>query len=100
MGLLNRKVDLLQKIETDKTTYELKLNIIENCIYGVDIQSIATQISKLRFFITLICDFEKDPSKPNFGIPPLPNLETKFVTANTLVELKKNKKAELKFEAT
>ncbi len=100
MGLLNRIVDLLQKIETDKTTYELKLNIIENCIYGVDIQSIATQISKLRFFITLICDFEKDPSKPNFGIPPLPNLETKFVTANTLVELKKIKKGELKFVGT
>ncbi|MBR5972439.1 MAG: Eco57I restriction-modification methylase domain-containing protein [Paludibacteraceae bacterium] len=94
MGLLNRIVDLLQKIETDKTTYELKLNIIENCIYGIDIQSIATQISKLRFFISLICDFEKDASKPNFGIPPLPNLETKFVTANTLVKLKKIKEGE------
>ena len=100
MGLLNRIVDLLQKIETDKTTYELKLNIIENCVYGVDIQNIATQISKLRFFITLICDFEKDASKPNFGIPPLPNLETKFVTANTLVELKKIKKGEFKFAGT
>ena len=91
MGLLNRIVELLQKIETDKTTYELKLNIIENCIYGSDIQSIAAQITKLRFFISLICDCEKDASKPNFGIPTLPNLETKFVTADSLIGLKRRK---------
>lgn len=89
MGLLNRIVELLQKIETDKTTYELKLNIIENCIYGSDIQSIAAQITKLRFFISLICDCEKDATKPNFGIPTLPNLETKFVSANSLIAKKK-----------
>ena len=61
------------------------MKIIENCLYGCDIQSIAAQITKLRFFISLICDCERDPSKPNFGIPTLPNLETKFVTANTLI---------------
>ncbi|MBQ6771097.1 MAG: Eco57I restriction-modification methylase domain-containing protein, partial [Bacteroidales bacterium] len=94
MGLLNRIVELLQKIETDKTTYELKLNIIENCIYGSDIQSIAAQITKLRFFISLICDCEKDASKPNFGIPTLPNLETKFVTANSLIGLRKIREGE------
>ena len=92
MGLLNRMVDILQKIIQEKSTYELKLSIIENCIYGSDIQNIATQISKLRFFISLICDCEKDSSKPNFGIPTLPNLETKFVTSNSLISLKKHKK--------
>ncbi len=91
MGLLNRMVDVLQKIEQEQSIYELKLNIIENCIYGSDIQNIATQISKLRFFISLICDCEKDVNKPNFGIPTLPNLETKFVTANSLLSLKKKK---------
>ena len=91
MGLLNRMVDILQRIETEQSVYELKLNIIENCIYGSDIQNIATQISKLRFFISLICDCEKDNSKPNFGIPTLPNLETKFVTANSLISLKRRK---------
>ena len=90
MGLLNRMVDIIQKISPDENTYDLKLNIIENCIYGSDIQSIATQISKLRFFISLICDCEKDASKPNFGIPTLPNLETKFVAANSLID-RKNK---------
>jgi len=89
MGLLNRIVDLLKKINPNESTYKLKLAIIENCIYGSDIQSIATQISKLRFFISLICDCEKDNSKPNFGIPTLPNLETKFVAANSLLSKKK-----------
>ena len=91
MGLLNRMVDILQKIEKNISIYDLKLSIIENCIYGSDIQNIATQISKLRFFISLICDCEKDSTKPNFGIPTLPNLETKFVTANSLISLKRRK---------
>ena len=94
MGLLNRMVDMLQKIEPEQSVYDLKLSIIENCIYGSDIQTIATQISKLRFFISLICDCEKDESKPNFGIPTLPNLETKFVTANSLIP-RKNKGIEV-----
>ena len=94
MGLLNRIVDILQKVDTDTTSYNLKLRIIENCLYGCDIQSIAAQITKLRFFISLICDCEKDPSKPNFGIPTLPNLETKFVTANSLIG-RKNKGKEV-----
>ncbi|MDX9799504.1 MAG: hypothetical protein RBT05_11685, partial [Bacteroidales bacterium] len=69
--------------------YARKLFLIENCIYGVDIQPIATQISKLRFFISLVVDQNPDKSKDNFGIIPLPNLETKFVTANTLIGIDK-----------
>jgi len=69
--------------------YARKLYIIENSIYGVDIQPIAVQISKLRFFISLILDQKIDKTKENFGIRPLPNLETKFVAANTLIGLEK-----------
>ncbi|MBF0102266.1 MAG: N-6 DNA methylase, partial [Desulfobacterales bacterium] len=69
--------------------YARKLFLIENCIYGVDIQPIATQISKLRFFISLIVDQKVDKTKPNFGIRALPNLETKFVAANTLIGIHK-----------
>lgn len=89
MGLLNRIVEILERISLDENVYDLKLSVIENCLYGSDIQSIAAQITKLRFFISLICDCEKDASKPNFGIPTLPNLETKFVSANTLIAKKK-----------
>ncbi len=89
MGLLNRMIDILERISPDERVYDLKLSVIENCLYGSDIQSIAAQITKLRFFISLICDCEKDASKPNFGIPTLPNLETKFVSANSLIAKKK-----------
>ena len=89
MGLLNRMIDILERITPDESIYNLKLAIIENCLYGSDIQSIAAQITKLRFFISLICDCDRDASKPNYGIPTLPNLETKFVSANSLIVKKK-----------
>ena len=69
--------------------YARKLYLIENCIYGVDIQPIAIQILKLRFFISLVLDQKIDKNKDNFGIRALPNFETKFVAANTLIGLKK-----------
>lgn len=71
--------------------YARKLFLIENCIYGVDIQPIAIQISKLRFFISLVVEQKVNPDKNNFGIRPLPNLETKFVAANTLIGIEKPK---------
>lgn len=80
-----QKKDILDAFENNELDYGRKLYLIENCIYGVDIQSIATQISKLRFFISLVVDQKIDPNKVNFGIRPLPNLETKFIAANTLI---------------
>ncbi len=76
----------------NRPDYARKLYLIENCIYGVDIQPIAIQISKLRFFISLVVD-QKTNNKPedNFGIRPLPNLEAKFVAANSLIPLAKLK---------
>ena len=65
-----------------------KLYLIQNSIYGVDIQPIACQIARLRFFISLA--IEQEPSREvaeNYGIKPLPNLETRFVAANTLLAL-------------
>lgn len=77
-----------QKNELD---YARKLYLIANSIYGIDIQPIAIQISKLRFFISLICDQKVSGNKAeNRGIQPLPNLETRFVAANALIELSKN----------
>ena len=62
-----------------------KLYLIQNGVYGVDIQPIACQIAKLRFFISLVIEQEPDPGAPNLGVKPLPNLETRFVAADTLV---------------
>ena len=90
MGILNRMVDILEKLDAKnkESHYDLKLHLIQECIYGVDIQTIAAQISKLRFFISLIVEQDRDEKKENYGITPLPNLETKFVVANTLIGIK------------
>ena len=72
--------------------YARKLYLIENCIHGIDIQPIACQISKLRFFISLLCDQLRsnfNQEAKNHGLLALPNLEAKFVCANTLVSLPK-----------
>ena len=62
----------------------------------MDIQSVAVDISKLRFFLSLIVDENVDDSKPNRGVKPLPNLEFKFVCANSLISLpKKDTQVEL-----
>lgn len=64
-----------------------KLYLIQNSIFGVDIQPVACQIAKLRFFISLAIEQEPDKDAENFGIKPLPNLETRFVAADTLIGL-------------
>ena len=85
MGLLNRMVDLLGLLGDPRPDYERKLRLITQAIYGVDIQPIAIQISKLRFFISLLCDQTVKPNEPNFGLDQLPNLETHLVIANSLI---------------
>ncbi|HQP26107.1 MAG TPA: Eco57I restriction-modification methylase domain-containing protein, partial [Smithellaceae bacterium] len=70
--------------------YGRKLYLIQNCIYGVDIQPVAVQIAKMRFFISLIVDQKSTAdTKNNYGILALPNLETNFVAANTLIGIEK-----------
>ena len=88
--------DLEQEIESineaferNELDYGRKLYLIENCIYGVDKEPIAVQIAKLRFFISLIVDQQIDDLQENRGVRPLPNLETKFVAANTLIGVDK-----------
>lgn len=69
--------------------YIRKLGIIRENIYGVDIQPIATEISRLRCFLTLVVDERIQEDMENRGIEPLPNLDFKFVTANSLIGLPK-----------
>ena len=81
------QAEVEQSLQNKSLDYIRKLGLIEHCIFGVDIQEIAIQISKLRFFISLLIEQEIDDSKENRDIRALPNLETKFVAANTLIEL-------------
>ena len=79
----------INQVFSNPPDYARKLYLIEYCLYGVDIQPMAAQIAKLRCFISLIVDDRADSSLPNRGIRPLPNLETKFVAANTLVKVER-----------
>lgn len=75
--------------DANELDFARKLYLIENCIFGVDKQPIATQISKLRFFISLLVEQKVEEDAENRGIIPLPNLETKFVAADSLVSLRR-----------
>lgn len=110
MGMLHRMVDILKKVDTnndkwvelklknvDKAQqadfnkvltshlddYGRKLGIIRDSIYGIDIQPLAVQITKLRFFISLLID-----QKTEKGITPMPNIETKIICADSLKNVK------------
>ena len=87
--LEQEKDNINEAFERNELDYGRKLYLIENCIYGVDIQPVAVQIAKLRFFISLVVDQRIDDTQENRGVRPLPNLETKFVAGNTLIGVEK-----------
>ena len=86
-----RREELIEIDETFKryrdSDFGRKLYLIQNSIFGIDIQPVACQIAKLRFFISLAIEQEPEQDAENFGIKPLPNLETRFIAANTLIGL-------------
>ena len=86
-----RREELIEIDETFKryrdSDFGRKLYLIQNSIFGIDIQPVACQIAKLRFFISLAIEQEPEQDTQNFGIKPLPNLETRFIAANTLIGL-------------
>ena len=65
----------------EQTTYNIKRQTIQNCLYGVDLDSSAVDITKLRFWLSLIVD-EDDMEH----IQPLPNLDNKIMCGNSLLE--------------
>jgi len=75
------------KLRKGNEEYVRKLTIIQDSIYGVDIQPIAVEIAKLRCFLSLVVDELVLDNEENRGIEPLPNLEFKFIAANTLIGL-------------
>lgn len=85
VGMMNEIIKartiLLSILKKTKTDYELKRETIENSLYGVDIEPSAVEITKLRFWLSLIVD-EEDMN----NIKPLPNLENKIMCGNSLIE--------------
>ena len=78
MGLLRELFALRSALEPDAHPSELKRNIIENNIYGVDIEKGAVDIARLRFWLALVVDADEPV--------PLPNLDFKIMQGNSLVE--------------
>ncbi|MCX6379000.1 MAG: Eco57I restriction-modification methylase domain-containing protein, partial [Armatimonadetes bacterium] len=64
--------------ETPKTDYRLKLSIIQNNLYGVDLDEFAVNIARLRLWLALAVEFEGE--KPE----PLPNLDFKIEVGDSL----------------
>mgnify|MGYP004557462557 CR=1 FL=1 len=127
MGILNRVFNIIDKLDSNhefykefllknikgqareefkklyqanKFNYAYKLDMLQRMIHGVDIQPIAIEISRLRAFLSLIVDEEKESGHENLGIKALPNLEFNFISANSLISLehKEKEQKELKDE--
>jgi hypothetical protein len=79
------KQKIINDARANSFDYVRKLEIIKNSIFGVDIQPIAVDVSRLRCFLTLVVEAEINDNEKNRGIKPLPNLDFKFVCANTLI---------------
>ena len=67
-----------------RTPYYFKRHAIQNCLYGVDIDPGAVEIAKLRLWLSLVVD-EEDVKR----IKPLPNLDYKIMTGNSLLGVEK-----------
>ncbi len=70
---------------TERIPYHFKRHAIQHCLYGVDIDAGAVEIAKLRLWLSLVVD-EEDVEHIN----PLPNLDYKIVTGNSLLGVEKN----------
>ena len=83
--LLRREFE--KKFKSGDLDYIRKLSVIQNSIFGVDIQPIAVEIARLRCFLSLIIEETVNDNEKNRGVNPLPNLDFKFVIANSLIKL-------------
>ena len=78
MGLLNELWRCREALGTELSRLQLKKEIIENNIYGVDIERGAIDIARLRFWLSIVVDSET--------AEPLPNFDYKFMQGNSLIE--------------
>jgi len=92
MGMLQLLVKVYSRLDPkfEKDISKLKRNILSRSLYGVDIEQTAIEITRLRAWLSIIVDIPE-----NSKVEPLPNLDFKFVCANTLIPLDNSKQATL-----
>jgi len=85
LGMMHELVELETALYSEnllmdtKSLYDLKLRIIEENVYGADIDPFAVNIAMLRLWLSLAIDYESFPP------PPLPNLDFKIVCGDSLL---------------
>lgn len=79
LGLFGKKYTEEQITSNERCIYNIKWNTIKNCIYAVDIENSAVDITKLRLWLSIVVDQVDDPE-------PLPNLNCKIMQGNSLVD--------------
>jgi len=84
--LIRLKTALSEKIGKRVFPAEFKRQIIKNNLYGIDIESEAIEIAKLRLWLSLVVDENIE------NVEPLPNLDYKLVVGNSLVESLRRRK--------
>jgi len=83
VGMLQEIVNTIELLndfreEPDKRIYNIKSSVIENCLYAVDVEPTAVEITKLRLWLSLLVDEGED-------VKPLPNLDFKIMCGNSVV---------------
>ena len=76
--IVNARLQINKILSKNCDEYDLKFHTIANSIYGVDLDSGAVEIAKLRLWLALVVE-EEEPS-------PLPNLDHKIMQGNSLLE--------------
>lgn len=84
MGMLHLLVKVYSRLDPkyEKNVSKLKRDILSRSLYGVDKEQIAIEITRLRAWLSIVVDIPKEEF-----VEPLPNLDFKFVCANTLIPL-------------
>ena len=83
MGMLQLLLKVYERLEPKVSISELKLKIIGKNLFGSDIEPMAVEISRLRAWLSLVVDLPEEIE----SIDPLPNLDFKFICANSLISL-------------
>ena len=90
VGMMHEIVRLRNALRSDERTdeqvlYGFKRHAIEYCLYGVDIDSGAIEIARLRLWLSLVVDEQKRST-----VLPLPNLDYKIVKGDALLSIQRD----------
>jgi hypothetical protein len=89
MGMLQMMLQIYEHLGDKLSISERKMKIIENSIFGADIEPNAIEIARLRAWLSIIVD------EDNNDIKPLPNLDFKFICCNILIKLERKGQSSL-----